>query len=108
QHFCDLEADCKYRIQGSHRLLEDHGDIFAPDVVHLFLVISDDVGTFEKDLSSAHLSDALWQQMHDGKRHDAFAAAGLSDDADDLFAVNLEGDAFNCVIVLFLDFKAGL
>ena len=32
---CYLAAHCKYRIEGSQRILKDHGNLISPDLIEL-------------------------------------------------------------------------
>ncbi len=37
QRLAELAADGQHRVEGGHRILKDHGDLFAADVLHLLL-----------------------------------------------------------------------
>ena len=48
-HFHHLVADLEYRIEGSHRVLEDHAALIAAELFHLCLREIPDVHTVEDD-----------------------------------------------------------
>jgi hypothetical protein len=80
QRFGDLVADGQDRIQRRHRLLEDHGYGVAANLAHLGLRQVEQIATLEHHASVDGASGRRRDQAQEGKRRDAFAAAGLADD----------------------------
>ena len=75
----DLGADGEDRIEGRHRILEDHADAGAAHPGKLLLRSPGQLHTAKADRSpDLH---ARRQQAHDGKHRHALAAAGLADQA---------------------------
>ena len=95
-----LAADAVERVEGGHRLLENHGDLVAANLFHLPLALAQEVaanegrrtkgggrrggrGTrirVEKNLRAGGVEAVLLDQAHDGKGGLRLAAAGLADD----------------------------
>lgn len=47
----DLVADRENRVEARHRVLKNHGDVIAPDLLHVFLARHKKVSPFEEDLA---------------------------------------------------------
>ena len=92
QRFHDLFSHGKYRVQGSHGLLEDHGDLSAADLAHLILAFLQQIFSLIQDLAAHDFSRRRLYQLHDGKRSDTFSAAGLSHDAQRLSFFHRKGN----------------
>jgi hypothetical protein len=88
--FADLLADGHRRVQRGHRILVDHRDLVAPDILHLPAVQRDQVGAAEQDAARGD-APGSGQQPHDGQPGGALAAARLADQTD-AFAV-ADGEA---------------
>ena len=97
----DLIADTEDRIQRGHRLLEDHGDHVAAQVLH------DNVGRLghivglvaevQADLALHDLALRALQQLHNREAGDRLAAARFAHHADRLADRNAERDTVNRV-----------
>ena len=85
--FLHLLAGLVYGVEGIQRVLEDHADILAPDGLHLPAAVRAQVVALEDDLPF-DLLVAAGQEVHDGMGDRGFAAAGFSDDGQDLAAVD--------------------
>ena len=87
-----LAADAQHRIEGGHGLLEDHGDLLAPDFLQLPLAHFGDVRPLVADFAAGDPAGLL-QQAQDGAEGLALAAARLAHQAEGLPLEDLEGDA---------------
>ncbi len=88
-----LVADREHGVEARHRLLEDHRDLPAADVVHLLLAQREQVGPREVDLARRDLPGRDVDQAHDRERGHALAAAGLADDGQAPAVRDLEAHA---------------
>ena len=84
-----LVADGEDRVQRCHRILEDHGDFASADGLHLPLAQALEVTPAKPD-ASRRQSRRLRQQLHEGHRGYALAAAGFADDSHSSTRPNLE------------------
>ena len=89
----DLVAHGEDRIERGHRLLEDHGDLVAADLAHLFLVELGEVPPLVTDLAADDAPRALLEELHHRQRGDALAAARFADQAHGLAFRDGERDA---------------
>ena len=81
----DLAADRQQRVERGHRLLEDHRDLVAADVLHLALRSSSSRLTPSKRIAPPTMRPGgFGDQPQDRQRGDALAAAGLADHAQRL------------------------
>ena len=101
QRLHQLVADGVDRVKAGHRVLEDHGDILAPDVAHLLLVVGEQVLPVERD-AAAHDFAGFLQQPDDGIGFHGLARTGLAHDAHDFVISQIVADA-----VYGLDFARG-
>ena len=92
---CDLVADAHGRVEGGHGLLEDHGDLLAPDTTHPPLVGADEVVVDAGQAHRAARVDVFGQQAHDGQPGQRLSRAGLPDEADPLATADAEGDVLD-------------
>jgi len=89
----DLRADRHHRVQGGHRLLEDHGDLAAAVAAHGLRAEAEQVGAAEAD-APGH-AGGWGQQAKDRERGGGLARAGLADQAEGLAGVDRERDALD-------------
>jgi hypothetical protein len=91
ERFGNLIADAHHWIEGRHRLLEDERDAGAAHFPHFAFRQRQEVAPFEDDASAG---DSAWRlnQPQDREGGDRFAAAGLTDDAERLAAIQLKAD----------------
>jgi hypothetical protein len=92
QGLADLAADGQHRVERGHRVLEDHGDLFAPDLAHLVLVQIEQVLAAKVDFALDDFAGGLGDQTHDAQGADAFAAAALAYHAEGFFLIDVERD----------------
>src|SRR5207248_184199 len=88
----DLRAHRVDGVQARHRLLEDHRDRVAADVLHLALAQLEEVLAAELDAAAG---DAPLRERHeaeDRERGHALSAAALADDAERAAFRELERD----------------
>ncbi len=78
QDFADLPLDRVQGIERGHRLLEDHGDVGAPDLAQPRLAGRKKILALEQHLA-LNLGGAA-KQTHDRKSGHRFAGAGLADE----------------------------
>ena len=88
----DLVLDPVNRVEGGHGLLEDHGDLVAPDGLHLLFGHLGQVLAVEQDLAVADPA-GLFDKTHDGEGGDALSGAGLSHYSQDLAFFDLKAYA---------------
>ena len=87
----DLRLDPHQRVEGRHRLLEDHRDAPPAHRVELRLVEGEQVGPAEED-PAADQPHRLRQKAHRGVGRHRLARAALADDAEDLAGPQREAD----------------
>ena len=88
----DLGADRVDGVQRRHRILEDHRDLVAAEVLQLALVHLQQVAALVEHLAfEARVRVA--REPEERHRGDALARAGLADDPQHLAALQLEADA---------------
>src|SRR5262245_56471545 len=76
----DLRADGQHRVEGGHRLLEDHRDVVAAHCAHLCFVELEQVPAIELDRATDDPAGRIGDEPHHGERRHALAAAGFADD----------------------------
>jgi len=91
QGFGNLEADGQDGIEARHRLLEDHRDLVAADMLHLEFRKRQKLSARQLD-AARNPAIGLPDEAHDRQRRDALAGAGLTDDGDRLVRANAEAD----------------
>ena len=87
-----LLADLIDRVQGGHRILEDHRDVVTANVLHLFLGHLEDRTTAIANVAALDLSRRHRDKTHDGHGGHGLTGAGLTDDAQGLAAIERVGD----------------
>ncbi|MNC51939.1 hypothetical protein D3C75_1012570 [compost metagenome] len=92
EHLHQLIPHGLHRVEGRHRLLEDHRDAVAAHLVHLIRCQSEQLLPLKADGARHHLTVGPRQQPHDGQRGNALAAAGLTDYPQGLARGYLEAD----------------
>jgi hypothetical protein len=91
----DLLADGHHRVEGGQGVLEDHGDLPAPDGLEVTLGAPDELVAAEADRPPD--GGALGQQPEDGERGDGLARTGFADDAEHLVLLDGEGQVVDRV-----------
>ena len=86
----DLRADRQRRVQRRHRVLEDHRDLLAADVLELRALELQEVAPLE-DRRPVDDAPGELDQPHDRKRRHRLAAAGLAHDAEHRSPLDGEG-----------------
>jgi hypothetical protein len=94
EDLADLGTDPHQRVQGGHRLLEDHADAQAAQFAVLLLGEGQQVLAIEERLA-AHRTYPLGQQAHDGIGRHGLAGAGFADHAEDLAALHVVADVLH-------------
>ena len=89
----NLIPDGKYRVQGGHGLLENHGDPVAPELPHFLFGQGQKVLAVKDDAAALVPAGGRIHQTHDRQAGDAFAAAGFTHNAQCLSLVQGKGDA---------------
>src|ERR1039458_8032468 len=89
QHrFGNLIAHAHHRIERGHRLLENHADLSAADVSHLWLRPGEEILATKLNVA---VNARLWrQQGPDGQRADRLPPALLAHQSQDLARRNLK------------------
>ena len=90
KHLDHLGADLQVRVQRGHRVLEDHGNLLAPDAVQGGGRQSQDLLVAEPD--AARGAPVAGQQAHDRHEKLALAGAGFPDHADRFAGHDIEAD----------------
>ncbi len=75
--FCNLLADFYSRVQGGHRILENHGKGTAADFLHFLFFIICNVSSVKKDFAGFYLGTSR-QKLHDAFAQYTFSAAGFA------------------------------
>ena len=91
QHFDDLLANGKNRVERGHRLLKDHRDLIAPQAPQPCRRCLRQIFALEQDLPARNAPHGR-QQTHQRKRSHRLATAGLADKTDALAAFECEGN----------------
>jgi hypothetical protein len=89
-----LRADRHDRVEGGHRLLEDHRDVAAADPAHRGFGQRHEVAAVEQDAPAGEPEARLRQEPHDGERGDRLAGSRFARDAQGLAGAERERDAF--------------
>ena len=79
-----LATHAHRRVEGGHRLLEDHGDQPAADVGQIVLAGADEVDVRPAQPAPNRSAQRLRQEAEDGQCGEGLARAGLADQADPL------------------------
>jgi hypothetical protein len=95
QGLAQLPADRVDRVQRRHRLLEDHRDLVAADLLHVLLFEVRQVALAQAELAGDPAG--LGQQAQHRHRRDGLAGPGLPDHGDDLAGLHVEPDALDGV-----------
>ena len=74
----DLEADGFDRVQRRHRILEDHGDLVAADLLHLLFLQRQQVLSLIDDLAGGDVRLGGRQDAHDALGDGGLARPGLA------------------------------
>jgi hypothetical protein len=90
-----LRPDDLRRVQGLHRLLEDHRDLPTAELGHLLLAGDDQIVGVEQRLPRDRRGSGVLHQPHQRERRHGLSAPGLTDDAEELPAVDAEGQLAN-------------
>ena len=90
EHLVDLPADGHQRVEGRHRLLEDHRDPRAAHRAHALGRGLQKILAIEKHAPAGHMHMRRGQQAHDRARQHRFSGTGFADHADDLVAGELD------------------
>src|SRR5450759_3848303 len=94
------------RVQGRHRVLNDHRDVLSTDLTHLSLCRLGEVSTLVDDTAADDLARTL--KAHDAQCGHRLTAARLADDAERLSGVELERYAIDRLDVAVLGGKDGV
>ena len=93
QHLGDLAADGVERIEGGHRLLEDHRDPVAADLAQPACRGADYVDAVHLDAAARVRGDRIGQELEDRERRYRLARAALAHQRHGLAPLDVEGDA---------------
>ena len=93
QRLRHLVADGEHRVQGAQGILEDHGDLAAPDPAHFLLRYLQQVPSPEQHLARDDAPGRPRHQAQDGEAGHALAAARLPQEPQRLPLVQGERDA---------------
>src|SRR6266850_1658419 len=89
-----LPPDGEERIEGRHRILQDHGDAPATDAAQLALALAGQVFSVEDDAAS-HDARGAGQEPDDGQARRRLTAPRLTDEAQALALVQREAHAIH-------------
>ncbi len=87
QALADLFTDLVDRVERSHRVLEDHGDIVAADVAHLVLGHVEERLAAIENAAAMDLARRHGDEAHDGHSRHGLTRTGLADDTERLAAI---------------------
>ena len=88
----DLSAHREHRVQRTHGILEDHGNLFAANLPHLVPVDLEEIPTSKLDRATRDLSGRARDQPHDRQGTHALPATRLADDSKRIAGVQLIRD----------------
>ena len=89
----NLLADLRGRVHAGHRILEDHGDLVAADLLHFLVGSLHDVVASQIDLAALNARRRHRVELHDGLSGNGLAAAGLANDSQNLALVHVQRHA---------------
>ena len=92
QRLRQLPADAQARVQGGHRLLEDHGDVAAAQAADLLVVQVQQVLIVEQHPAADDAPGRAGNQPQQRHGGDALAGAAFADDGQDLAFLHIEAD----------------
>ena len=95
QRLHDLVGNAQHRVQGRQRVLKDHGDIPAADVLHFPEGQVQDIPALQQHLALIAGHVFLVIEPHDGHARHALAASGLAHQAENLAAPDGKGNALH-------------
>src|SRR4029079_14983358 len=90
QYLADLILDAVQRIERGHRLLEDHGDLVAPDLAQGRLRQRQQVRAVEQDLARRVRGGRVGEEPEDRQRRPRLARAGFADQRHGLGVADVE------------------
>ena len=90
-----LVADREDGIQARHRLLEDHREVVAAQLTHLFGLEFEQVAAVETDHPRLDVSCGFRHERHDGERSHRLPAARLTHDRQGPASDHLETHPVN-------------
>ena len=93
QGFGELVADPVERIERGHRLLEDHGDLVAADLLHLRFAFLQQILAIEENPRFRRMEGIGGEQPHQREGRLRFAAAGFANHRQRLPLLDMEADA---------------
>ena len=89
-HLTDLISHGLHRIQRGHRILEDHGNLFAADGTHLAFAQREEVPALEIHLAAQHLGRRVRQDPEDTQRRRGLARTGFTHKAQRFALAHLQ------------------
>src|SRR5690606_13703801 len=90
-----LHADGQHRVQGGHRLLEDHRDVTAADFADLVFRTESQSFTLEPDLAADDLARRLRNQTQNAECGGGFSGPGFTNNCNGFASVDVIGDAID-------------
>ena len=88
----NLFADAHDRVQRRHRVLKDHGDIFAADFAHLLFLQPQQLAPLKPDFTAFHSRRRLRQNPQNSLCNRCFACARFTDETDGLALFKFKGN----------------
>ena len=83
-------------LSEGHRILEDHGDLGSPEVLHLRLLHRRHVAAGKRHRPADVESRALLEQSHDGAPENRLAGTGFTHDAESFAGGDVDRDTVDC------------
>ena len=93
----ELGGDFEKRIQGGHRVLENHRDPFSPDTAELAVGGLQEIRAIEDRLAGVNFSWRLRDESNQGVTGNGFSRPRLTDDSDSLSFFNRKRNIFDGV-----------
>ena len=87
----DLEADLHGGVEGAHRVLEDHPDLFSADVAHLFFWKLEQVNVIKENAALFNLCGG-GKELEQSLRRDRFPTPRFAYDGERFSLLEREGD----------------
>src|SRR3972149_5691275 len=100
--FLNLVSDREDRVEGGHRLLEDHRDPVSANLSYFFLRKIDQFLSFKKNLSTHNLSRGDGDETKDGEGRNTLPTTRFAHHAQRLAFGQMVTDSVHCLSHTFI------
>ena len=106
KHLDHMIPDLFQRVQGSHRILEDHCHIFSTHFPFFFFGHGQQILLQQFQMICLHIC-ILSEKPHDRLHGYTFPTSGLSYNSQNISFIHMEGDTAHRLDLLFVTLKRG-